>query len=162
MTKEQILEYSFLTLLLDEPLYVVEENEIQIPYIGENKQNISILLHYPQGDLLKSKEFELLLKVLNAAKLTQHEVAIVNWATVIGKASFHDIRHCLSPFKILAFGNHFDQLIFKQSYPLYQVHALEGCEIVFADSLTSILAEDTTQRVKAKALWTAMQQLLFK
>ncbi|GAB4342022.1 MAG: hypothetical protein OHK0038_21800 [Flammeovirgaceae bacterium] len=159
MTKEQILDYSFLTLLLDEPLYVVNENKIHIPYIGENKRNITILLHHPQGDLLKTKEFELLLKVLHAAKLTQHEVAIVNWANVVGKATFDDIRHCLSPFKILAFGYHFDQLIFQKSFPLYQVHALEGCDIVFADSLTSILAEDPSQRTKAKALWAAMQQL---
>lgn len=160
MTQEDLLRYSFLPFFLEEPIYLIEETPINIPFVGENKLHISILLHFSKGDLLKSNEFELLLRILNAIKLSQHEVAIVNWATLQRDITLQHLRHALSPQKMIVFGDDLAQSLFGKQLTTYQLHTIQQISVVVADSLTALLQERGSQRPKAKALWGVLQQFI--
>lgn len=159
MTKSEFLQYSFLPFFLEEPIYLIKEKPI-IPFLGENKANIVILVHFLNGDFLKSNEFDMLLRILNAVKLSQHEVAIVNMAVLEKDITFQHIRRVLSPQKMIIFGSNVQEFLFNKALSLYQIHDVEGTSVVVVDSLTTLLKEDNPQRPKAKALWAILQKFI--
>lgn len=155
-------DYSFLKVFLDEPLFIIQENipetalnepiPTKVNFIGENKKNILVLVEYDKKpSFSKSEEFELLLKILHAVKLSQHEVAILPYSSV-AELELSEIRKQTRPRTIVSLAqNH----LIPDSIPANTPTDVEGTKYLSSTAL-SVLSENVAEK---KALWAALQTL---
>lgn len=141
----------------DKAQKVAEEG---VRFFGENTRNILVLLEYSQDNLLKSKEFELLLKIMGAINLTLHEFAVVNLLQNEG-VSFEKLKETLKPVKTLYFSASNESYLFEQPLTKYESFDYKDVEVVPSDSLSQMLIGDEA-RDKKKQLWEALQQYFLK
>ncbi|GAA4820076.1 hypothetical protein [Algivirga pacifica] len=126
-----------------------------IPYFGENKKNMLVLLEYSQEDLLNSREFTLLLKIMGAINLTLHEFAVVNILDT--GVTFEQLKAQFAPEKILYFTASEDSELFGGKVEKYVGGRWDGIPVIFADSLTQMLMGEQVAEMK-KMLWEALKK----
>jgi len=151
-------DYSFLKVFLEEPLFIIEQEEekqksafpASIEFIGENKKRILVLAeHARQTAFTKSEEFELLLKILHAVKLSQHEVAILPYAST-SAPDFAEVLAASEPQTIISLAqNH----LIPPSIPMNTPTVRKGINYLASTSL-SVLAKNVEEK---KALWSALR-----
>lgn len=134
--------------------YVQKSPRHDLTVYGENKKGIICLIDDPTGDFNKSKEYGLLLKIMEAAKLTLLEFGLINLAENKG-LDYAKLTQSLHFDKALLFGaDEFREKFFPQA-TLNQPLALAERQILCAETLQSLLAD----RSKKAALWSGMKQL---
>lgn len=149
-----------LPVLLMQSIYLVEEGEQAIKYLGNNKKNVLILIDNDPFDFLSEKEEMLLIKgkekksILEALSLSLEDIAMVNLAKSPVK-SFKDIQMQFHPERVLAFGIHLRKAGLQMDAPDYVPLSLPDCKIVFSESLDVISGNDA----KKKVLWLALQKM---
>ncbi len=159
-------DYSFLKVFIQEPIYLIDDSgqqkitqqkpetkEEALRYIGENKKHIVILTEYSGKAFVKSTEFEQLLKILHAIKLSQHETAIVPYSKE-NMPAFDHVVNTLKPQTFLFFGMA-NAYQWKEATTLNIPFEQDGIRILLTDSLT-VLLEDVK---KKRALWEALQAM---
>ncbi len=147
------IDTNFLPLLFEKnDIYSFTEEDIF--YLGHNKENILILIDYSDGDFLKSREYLLLLKIMEAVKLTLNEYAVYNFGES-GDLSFQSLRKFFLPDKILFFDQKLsEKLLSKHSEP-YKLSKFDNIDTLTSDALTD-LEKDTNLK---KLLWKGIKQL---
>ncbi|MEH0156866.1 hypothetical protein V6R21_22245 [Limibacter armeniacum] len=129
-------------------------------FFGENKRKILVLLEYSQGDLLKSKEFDLLLKIMGSINLTLHEFAVVNLLKN-DNVTFEKLCKQFEPSKMLYFSSADESFLIEGQLLKYQPLELNGVEAIVADSLTQMLVGEEAVE-KKKALWQTLKAFFLK
>lgn len=121
-------------------------------YLGENKKKIVILVYDELHSFLSESDFNFLIQILNACKVTVADTAIVN--TLKTAVGFKQIEEELNPKVVLCFG--------KQAAASMQLQITEyqtvnrgGVQMLYADPL-SVVIEDAA---KKKKLWMELKQL---
>ncbi len=148
-------DYSFLKILLNEDIYVINEEkesaieEATLKYYGENKKHITVIVEEVNPDFMRSVSFQFLNKIMEAVKLSQHEYALINLQE--NKAcTLERIMKELAPNHIIIFGeSDFSNL------DNYEISEIEGSTMLQSDSLTDV----QTDVEKKKALWKALQEV---
>jgi DNA polymerase III psi subunit len=142
-------------------VYITSDNEKQSPdavakinHIGNNKSKIFIGVCDNENGILNEDERLLLQKILAAVKLNEDDVFI---------ASLNDIQPV--PFNSLISQNKFDKLLFFGIEPkqlnwhievlLYQKMNFMEKDILFAESLTVLKANE----ISKKKLWGQLQSI---
>ncbi|ANQ47928.1 hypothetical protein MY04_0546 [Flammeovirga sp. MY04] len=122
-------------------------------YYGENKRHIVILIEHSGVDIYRSKEFQLLLKIIGALQLSLQEVAVVN--VLEQKDQLDQLMKKLEPKHLLYFINGDESPISSQKVPKYVPTEIDDCPAVAADSLSKLLFDTE----KKKDLWLSLKTL---
>lgn len=150
-------EYSFLKILLNEDIYLIdkkeeslsEESEPGLTYYGENKKKIAVLVDEANPDFMRSVSFEFLNKIMEAVKLSKHEYALVNLHEN-KQSTLEAISAELTPKHLIVFGQ--PNLLNQENYKIGRVGDITTLQ---SDSLTEIQADVE----KKKALWKVLQEM---
>ncbi len=129
------------------------EEELPVQYLGENQQNILLLLYDEQTAFLPEALFNFLATILSACKLTMADIAIVNTAHYPG-ISLSRFREQFKPRACILFGDALPHLSAEKENR-YAVRLEDGCKLLLADGLLQI-SED--KGLKGK-LWASLQKL---
>lgn len=122
-----------------------------VPSLGNNRQNILLLIHNPDEPYLNDELFDMLVKIIGACKLGLNDVALVNTFNTGGADWFH-LKIQFNPHRIICFGNSFPEITAgkKPNQPWNE----ENCHFLMADTLEAI-----SKNVKLKTLfWKSLQQ----
>src|SRR5690348_584091 len=129
------------------------EEGLPVQYLGENQQNILLLLYDEQTAFLPEGLFNFLTTILSACKLTMADIAIVNTAHYPG-TGLPGFRKQFKPRACILFGDALPDLSAEKDNR-YAVRLEDGCKLLLADGLQQI-SED--KGLKGK-LWASLQKL---
>ena len=157
-------ETDLLHFLLQDQIYVIDgfevpEEEAESPelatfeFYGENKNKVLLLVAQETTDLLKSKEYDLMLKIMAAVKHTPNEFALVNIATQ--EVDWMKVSTQLQPQTVIAFGIDAQFLPFQAA--LYQIGTENELKFLMAEGLSTYVNDRTGEQ--KKQLWGALKQL---
>ena len=130
-----------------------EAEEAPFEFYGENKNKVLLLVNQPVPDLLKTREYDLLLKIMAAVKHTPNEFALVNWASQ--SITWEQLQQALSPAIVIAFN--IPEGILPFTAPLHQIGSETELQFILAEGLTTYLHDKTNE--KKRLLWGALKQI---
>jgi hypothetical protein len=134
-----------------------ENNTIAIKYLGNNAQQICIVVQQANQVHISEESLALLTKMLSACKLTLNDVAIVNTAT--NAVTIHLLQEQLQVKKLLLFQVSTQQLNIPFAIPNYKLQSYNGYTVVQAVALEQMLGETAAEKMEKKQLWQCLQQL---
>lgn len=151
------------TTKTEQPVLPVEkkvEYPSAIRFLGENKQQVTIVVHSQAHPFLPDSELELLTKMIGACNLHLDDIALINEYNSI--AQWQEVHQQLAPRIILFFGSKIWQQQLPFAIPFYQVQPHGSQLYLIAPALESLL--DNTDAVKSEKLklWTALQKIFKK
>lgn len=122
-----------------------------VPSLGNNGQNILLLIHNENEPYLSEELFDMLVKIIGACQLSLDDVALVNTVNV-GEADWFHLKVQFNPHRVICFGNPFPEIT--SGKKPNQAWEEENCHFLSADTLEAI-----SKNVKLKAMfWKALQQ----
>lgn len=154
----------FLSLFLNEPIYIVEEprqpDETQdlpeIRYKGQNKQEILVIVYDEMEEYLSEKDEALLLKILQAVRLSQDDIALVNMRSLQNQANGFAALNNIPYKTLITFGETPEAFSFREYLVKYKWNTDDQNRMYLqADALKDI-AHD---RTKKELLWKNLQEI---
>ena len=130
-----------------------------IQFLGAHQKKILILVQDTNALHLNEGDFDLLIAILNACKLTMADIALINLANT--NYSLHQILTQAPSDMVLVFDIHPTQLKIKLPNKLYTPILLGTTQLLFSNNLSSMRGIDQTSKIEKTKLWTALK-LLFK
>lgn len=135
------------------PVDSTDEKDIPVPSLGNNKRQWVLLIHNPEDAYLNEAVFDMLLKLLNACKLTLDDIALINTAHLQG-VGLDLIRRKFSPDKMILFGDVLPEL--KKGYHKNEAWEEEGIDFLHTDAL-----QDMYNHPQLKMpFWNALKDFL--
>ncbi len=128
-----------------------------IPFLGDNKKNITILVHYPGHTYLPDDVFGFLGNILAACHLSAKDAAIVNMARQ--PAGYDDLLNQLEPRTLLCFG----AAARPAGWPapaLLQPVLLKKLYLLEAPPLETLHQNSAPAKALKKQLWEALKKML--
>lgn len=128
-----------------------------IPFLGDNKKNITILVHYPEHTYLPDEVFGFLGNILAACHLSAKDAAIVNMARQ--PAGYADLLNQLEPRTLLCFGAAARPAGWPAP-PLLQAVLLQKLHVLEAPPLETLHQNTAPAKALKKQLWEALKKML--
>ena len=159
-----ILQDELYLLEEDKPNYITDNNRIAAPepqietpqiafnYLGSNKKNFLVLVHYPVHEFIADDHLAALESVLSRKDHTRDDVAILNTAknTVV----YDTIKTHFTPQTILILGQESIPVGIKQTqFNRFENH--DGLNILYTFSFDAMMASTENK----KAFWEQMKTL---
>ncbi|MBO9573319.1 MAG: hypothetical protein J7497_14095, partial [Chitinophagaceae bacterium] len=113
----------------------------EVRYLGNNAQNITIVVHNNEHTFLPEDQLSFLTKILGACKLNIGDVAIVNTANYHNAA---EIIQSLHPSRIISFGT--------------PINA-ENIELIEAPSIKEMINETPEAKTMKAKLWSELKKM---
>jgi len=137
----------------------LKEPEIkkQPVYLGENKQQVVILVNDDEAVYLRDEWLDLLSNMLNACKLNLGDVAIINIAR--NQFSYTGLKELLSPKFLLLFGVPATGIALPFTVPHYQVQQYDQCSFLLAPSLASMISHSQGAKLEKSKLWLSLKKM---
>jgi hypothetical protein len=133
----------------------LEEKPLQ--YLGENKQQITILVKEENAVHIGEENLQFLTNILAACKLTIADVAIVNTLhQSIDFTTFNKVLHCKY---VLLFNVDTQSIDLPFSIPQYQIQHYNNCTFLIANSLQSMLGNSQEAKVEKSKLWVSLKTM---
>ncbi|MEN7549195.1 hypothetical protein AAG747_14825 [Rapidithrix thailandica] len=156
-------DYSFLKLLINEELYIIQESEatsatpaeVPLTYIGENQKHYLVITNVASGNFFQSDEYALLIKILGAVGLQLPDCIIINLADNPSFQHLQPLIERFQPVQIFAFGIS-PSFTDGQDHPFYTSQRYHNSKVMYADSLSTLKSDVH----KKRALWSALKDLL--
>jgi len=158
-------DYRFLSIFLNEPVYIVEEPEPpeeaiqdqpEIRYKGQNKQEVLVIVYDEMTEYLSEKDEALLIKILQAVRLTQDDIALVNIHSLQNQVHNFTALNNISYKTLITFGETPEAFSFRKYLVKYQWNTDDQNRVYLqADALKDI-AHD---RTKKQLLWKNLQEI---
>ncbi|MGJ7032192.1 hypothetical protein [Niabella hirudinis] len=123
-------------------------------WLGGNKKNILVVVHYQEDLHLPDTAFQFLSQLLNACKLTPNDIAIVNRNNDPG-LDYKAITEHFQSKEVLLFGTTTAAFGFPFEIPPYQVQQFAGLTVVHAPALHE-LKEDKPAKTQ---LWASLKKM---
>jgi len=136
---------------------VVDETPNGKWFLGDNKKQITILVHDVEAVFLNDNAYTFLSSILAACKLNVGDVAIINFAKT--KVSLNTILNELKPHNLLIFGPSSVNIDLPFSIPQYQIKQLDNCNYLTAVLLETMQGNTPNAKEEKGKLWTSLQQL---
>ena len=159
-----ILQDELYLLEEDKPNYITVNNRIAAPepqietpqisfnYLGLNKKNFLVLVHYPTHEFIADDHLAALESVLNRKDHTRDDVAILN--TAKNTAVYDAIKIHFAPQTILILGQESIPAGIKQTqFNRFEKH--DGSSILYTFSFDAMM----TSTENKKAFWEQMKTL---
>lgn len=128
-----------------------------LPFLGDNKKHITLLVYYPQHTYLPDEVFNFLGNILNACQLSAKDTAIVNMAQQ--PAAYADLLNQLQPRQLICFGTEARPLNWP-AVNLLQVSEQSGRQLLEAPTLDALNQNSTPGKALKKQLWEALKKML--
>lgn len=155
----------FLAMFLSDPVYVVEEpespelpeeKEITIPFKGQNKQEIMVIVNDEKAEYLSENEEAFLMKILQAVQLTQEDIALVNAWHFQSEAHQSEVLNNIPYKTLIVFGDMSEAVFFRKYLAKYQWNKDDENRVYLqADALKEI----ANDRTKKQLLWKNLQEI---
>ena len=159
-----ILQDELYLLEEDKPNYITVNNRIAVPepqietpqmtfnYLGLNKKNFLVLVHYPMHEFIADDHLAALESVLSRKDHTRDDVAILN--TAKNAAAFDAIKTHFVPQTILILGQEAIPGGIKQTqFNRFEKH--DGLNILYTFSFDAMMGSTENK----KAFWEQMKTL---
>ena len=159
-----ILQDELYLLEEDKPNYITVNNQIAAPepqietpqitfnYLGSNKKNFLVLVHYPTQEFIADDHLAALESVLSRKDHKRDDVAILNTAKNI--AAYDVIKTHFTPQTILILGQESIPAGIKQTqFNKFETH--DGLNILYTFSFDTMM----TSTENKKAFWEQMKTL---
>jgi len=136
-----------------EPIVIVETKQVAFNYLGGNKKNFLITVHYPGIDFMADAHLTALQNTLKRLSFELEDVAILNLANY-AEANHEMIVSYFSPQKMLLMGKN---ALPKNISPLVlnQQQTQNNCTILFSFSFDEMMDSNEYK----KAFWEQMKLL---
>jgi hypothetical protein len=125
-----------------------------IPFLGENKSKILIVVDNKNDRYLPDNELLFLTSMLSACKLGIADVAIVNCQNSSG-LSYKELKHDLQSNTVLLFGSTPESITMPMSFPHFQVQSFNNTTFLCTPSLAEIQQD---KMLKSK-LWVCLRRI---
>jgi hypothetical protein len=127
-----------------------------LPFLGNNKQQVIILVKEPVAPYINDESLNFLTKVLQAVGLSMADVAILNAQQQ--NISFNDLQKQLKAQKVMLFNMPTHEIGLPIVFPHFQVQSHAGCMYMCAPSLSQIENDIPTK----KQFWAGLQKMFGK
>jgi hypothetical protein len=125
--------------------------------LGNNKRNISVVVHFPNEVFVPESDLQFLTKMLSACKLNLADVAIVNHAT--SAVAIDQLKEQLRPLLVLLFGVEPSTIQLPISFPAFKEQAYAGTTYLFAPGLAQLNQETEEAKLTKRKLWDCLKRL---
>lgn len=124
-----------------------------VPSLGNNRQRWLLVIHNPEEAYLNEEIFNMLLKLLNACKLTLDDIALINTAH-LPETGFPIFRRQFSPRKIILFGQALAEMT--DDHPKNKAWEENGIHLLRTDSLKDMYRDQSLKM----PFWNALKDFL--
>jgi hypothetical protein len=125
--------------------------------LGNNKQQISIVVNCPQDVFVPEADLQFLTKMLGACKLNMADVAIVNHATA--PIAIDKLKVQLQPKSLLLFGVEPADIQLPISFPPFKEQPYAGTTYLFTPSLSQLNQETGEAKLLKRKLWDCLKRM---
>jgi hypothetical protein len=132
------------------------EEPAGIRYLGKNKRNYCFIVSYPQDPFLPDDKMDVLIKIMQACRLSMDDIALLNIAG--SNRNIEEIRAQLEPSKMVLLGVNPSDIRLPIQFPAYKPQSYAGCTYLYSDSLDAMDNSDAGKKIKGN-LWTALKEM---
>ena len=137
----------------------IQQSEVTAPTLmdtalGNNKQQVLILVHYPGQKMITETDLNFLLNILNACKLSLNDVSILNLPND-DELNYTDLIGVFKPKVILLFNVKQSQIKLPVLFPEFQVQAFRDIRFISSPDLGQLQQDETLKR----KLWAGLKQI---
>lgn len=125
--------------------------------LGNNKQQISVVVNCPNDVYVPEADLAFLTKMLGACKLNMADVAIVNHATA--PVAIDKLKAQLQPKSLLLFGVEPGEIQLPISFPQFKEQPYAGTTYLFTPSLTQLNLETEEAKLLKRKLWDCLKRM---
>jgi len=125
--------------------------------LGNNKQQIAVVVNAPNDVFVPEAELQFLTKMLGACKLNMADVAIVNHATA--DVAIDRLKQQLQPRFVLLFGVEPATIQLPISFPAFKEQAYAGTTYLFTPALDQLNLETENAKVQKRQLWDCLKRM---
>lgn len=126
-------------------------------FLGNNRRNISIVVHSPGIAFLPDDQLNVLTRMLEACRMNIGDVAIVNHAAspvVIGQ-----LKQQLQPSFALLFGPTPQAIGLPMDFPVFKIQAYDECTYLTAPNLGELVPPGEESKLLKSKLWVCLKTL---
>jgi hypothetical protein len=125
--------------------------------LGNNKQQITVVVNCPNDVFVPEAELQFLTKMLGACKLNMADVAIVNHATAA--VAIDRLKQQLQPRFVLLLGVEPSTIQLPISFPTFKEQAYAGTTYLFTPALDQLNQETDNAKVQKRQLWDCLKRM---
>jgi hypothetical protein len=125
--------------------------------LGNNKQQITVVVNCPNDVFVPEAELQFLTKMLGACKLNMADVAIVNHATAA--VAIDRLKQQLQPRFVLLLGVEPATIQLPISFPTFKEQAYAGTTYLFTPALGQLNQETDNAKVQKRQLWDCLKRM---
>ncbi|WP_133053871.1 hypothetical protein [Niastella yeongjuensis] len=136
---------------------VKQEEPVVYKTLGNNKQQISVVVNCPNDVYVPEADLQFLTKMLGACKLNMADVAIVNYATA--PIAIDKLKAQLQPKSLLLFGVEPGDIQLPISFPPFKEQPYAGTTYLFTPSLGQLNQETEEAKLLKRKLWDCLKRM---
>ena len=130
----------------------VKTAAVSFNYLGGNKKNFLVVVHYPEIEFIDAPHLEALQNIFKRLQYTLDDIAILNLANY-AEAGFNDLTQYFDPQKLLLLGEKATPNGIKK-LTLNRPAQLNNCNILFSFSFDEMMDNPENKR----AFWEKMKE----
>ena len=124
--------------------------------LGKNNKNCCFIVSYPKETFLPDDKMEVLVKIMQACRLSMDDIALLNIAG--NEFGIEEIREQFQPEKMVLLGVKPADIRLPIQFPAYKPQSYAGCTYVYSDSLDEMDQSDAGRKIKGN-LWSALKEM---
>jgi hypothetical protein len=126
-------------------------------FLGNNQQQVTIIVNFPEETFLPDSHLQFLTKMLEACKLNLGDVAIVNHAKK--PADIEILKEQLRPVSLLLFGIEPVTIKLPMNFPQFKEQSFAGCAYLYTPGLEILNQETEEGKLLKSKLWVCLRKL---
>src|SRR4051812_28583348 len=161
VTSPVVEQQPVITASVSEPVIttqpVKKEEPVVYKTLGNNKQQISVVVNCPNDVYVPEADLAFLTKMLSACKLNMADVAIVNHATA--PIAIDKLKAQLQPRSLLLFGVEPGEIQLPISFPTFKEQPYAGTTYLFTPALSQLNQETEEAKILKRKLWDCLKRM---
>jgi hypothetical protein len=136
---------------------VKKEEPVVYKTLGNNKQQISVVVNCPRDVFVPEADLAFLTKLLGASKLNMADVAIVNYAAA--PIAIDKLKAQLQPKILLLFGVEPGDIQLPISFPPFKEQPYAGTTYLLTPALGQMNQETEEAKLLKRKLWDCLKRM---
>jgi hypothetical protein len=136
---------------------VKQEEPVTYKTLGNNKQQITVVVNCPNDVYVPEADLAFLTKMLGACKLNMADVAIVNYATA--SIAIDRLKTQLQPKSLLLLGVEPGDIQLPISFPPFKEQPYAGTTYLFTPALSQLNQETEEAKLLKRQLWDCLKRM---
>jgi hypothetical protein len=146
------------TVIAAKPAQLAQQSTAaKLSFLGNNEQKVLILVNDKEAVHLNEANLTFLMAILGACKLNLGSVAIVNHAN--NPFSFQFLKEELKPQQVIIFNVSANLLQLTFSIPHYQIQKHDGCSVLFAAPMETMVGNAQEAKLEKSKLWLSLKKM---